>query len=239
MNKYSNIASELRKGIVEGTYGCGDKLPTIPELCAIYGVSKITVKRAMDELELQGLITRRRGSGTFVTAPPQGPQDVNNVSLSSRLVGFTAEREAQGQRVSSLVRKFEVEPPDPGVAQELGMEPDELCYHIERTLFADGIPLQEQTLYIPLRIAPTLLRRHVESSIYRYLESDLGLRIASAHRRVIATHANAEVAERLQIDTSDSILKIFQITYLDDGRPCEKSISLHTPSYEFYSISTR
>ena len=42
MNKYSNIASELRKGIVDGTYGCGDRLPTIPELCAIYGVSKIT-----------------------------------------------------------------------------------------------------------------------------------------------------------------------------------------------------
>lgn len=239
MNKYSNLASDLRQSIADGTYGPGDKLPTIPQLCEEYGVSKITVKRAMDELELQGLIARRRGAGTFVTAPLQGPQGVDHVSLSSSLTGFKAEHEAQGQRVSALVREFSLVRPDSGIAQELGLKPDEFCYYIERTLFADGLPLQEQTVYIPMRVAHSLTQRHAELSLYSHFENDLGLHIASAHRRVIAAHANEIVAKRLQIDTNDAVLKIFQTTFLDDGRPCEKSVSVHVPKYEFFSISTR
>lgn len=239
MNKYSNMAFDLRQSIIDGTYDPGDKLPTIPQLCKKYGVSKITVKRAMDELELQGLIARRRGAGTFVTAPPQGPQRVDHVNLSSRLVGFRAQHEAQGQRVSALVREFSLVRPDSGIAQELGLKSDEFCYYIERTLLTDGLPFQEQVLHIPMRVAPSLTQRHAELSIYNHLENDLGLHVASAHRRVIATHANDVVAKRLQIDTSDAVLKIFQITYLDDGRPCEKSVSIHVPGYEFFSISTR
>lgn len=239
MEKYVYIARDLRQSIVDGVYKPKDKLPTIPQLCKIYGVSKITVKHAMDELELQGLIARRRGSGTFVKGVPSGPYDTDRTRAWTRLAGFSAEHEARGERVSILVREFTAEQPDYVVAQLLGLEPDELCYHIERTLFANGIPLQDQTLYIPLSIAPAILQRHAESSIYKYLEDELGLKLASAHRRVIATHPSAEVAEHLQIDTSDAVLRIYQITYLDDGRPCERSVSTHVSGYEFFSISTR
>lgn len=239
MNKYETMACDLRQKIADGTYRPGDRLPTIPQLCVEYDVSKITVKRAMDELELQGLVARRRGSGTYVKGLPQGPQGVDNGHLATQLAGFTAEHEAHSQRVSALVRLFTIEQAEPGIAQELGMEQDEFCYHIERTLFADGIPLQDQVLHIPLRVVPHLTQQHAESSIYQYMEEELGLKVASAHRRVIATHANAEAAEHLQIDTTDSVLKIFQTTYLDDGRAFEKSVSLHVPGYEFFSISTR
>ncbi len=239
MEKYVYVARELRRSITDGVYAPGDKLPTIPQLCAVYGVSKITIKRAMDELELQGLIARRRGSGTFVKGMPSGPQNVDRTQCWTRLAGFTAEHESRGQRVSILVRSFDATEPDSGIAQELCLEPDELCYRVERTLFADGIPLQDQTLYIPMRIAPVLLQRHAESSIYRYLEEELGLNLASAHRRVVAANAGAEVAKRLQIGVGDAVLRINQVTYLDDGRPCEKSISTHAPGYEFFSIFTR
>ena len=237
MDKYENIVQSLRQQIACGTYGPGDRLPTIPQLCSAYSVSKITVKRAMDELELQGLVTRRRGSGTYVTGLPQGMGGAGD--SAGRLRGFTAEREARGERADTLVREFEVVPAEAGIARDLNLQPSELCYRIERTLYADGIPVQDQTLHIPLQVVPNLLRSHVEGSIYRYIEEELGLRIASAHRRVIAIRPSDNTAEHLQIDTSDAILKIFQTTYLDDGRPCEKSVSLHVPSYEYLSISTR
>ncbi len=237
MDKYENIVQSLRQQIAHSAYGPGDRLPTIPQLCDTYGVSKITVKRAMDELELQGLVTRRRGSGTYVTGLPQGMDGSGGVT--GKLRGFTAEREARGERADTLVREFEVAPAEAGIARDLSLQPGELCYHIERTLYADGIPVQDQTLHIPLQVVPNLLRRHAEGSIYKYVEEELGLRIASAHRRVIAIRPNEDAAERLQIDTNDAILKIFQTTYLDDGRPCEKSVSLHVPNYEYFSVSTR
>ena len=64
MHKYQAIVSDLRHKITVGEYAQGDRLPTTPELCKQYGVSKITVKRAMDDLESLGLVARRRGSGT-------------------------------------------------------------------------------------------------------------------------------------------------------------------------------
>ena len=63
MAKYEELVSILKREIAQGTYAKGDRLPTTPQLCQLYGVSNTTVKRAMDELELQGLIARRRGSG--------------------------------------------------------------------------------------------------------------------------------------------------------------------------------
>ncbi len=237
MDKYARITLDLQRKIADGTFSKGDRLPTTPQLCELYGVSKITVKRAMDELELLGLITRRRGSGTYVTGVPQGV-GFTSVMLGN-LGGFTFEHAARGERVDVIVRSFRRGYPDPGLAQELGMRTDDRCYFIVRTMLADGIPLLEQTLYIPEKVVPGFTERHAASSLFSYIEEELGLKIASAHRRVLATHANEEVAEHLQIDPSDSVLKVFQITYLEDGRPCEKSVSYHDPSYELLSVVTR
>lgn len=237
MDKYARITLTLQRMIADGSYPKGSRLPTTTQLCQQFGVSKITVKRAMDELELMGLITRRRGSGTYVTGVPQGV-GFSSVMLGN-LGGFTSEHTARGERVDVVVHSFRKEHPDPGIAQELGIETDVECFFIIRTLLADGIPLQEQALYIPASVAPMLTKQHAMGSIYSYMEEELGLKVASAHRRVLATHANEEIADHLQIDTSDSVLKIFQITYLEDGRACEKSISFHVPGYELLSVVTR
>ena len=68
MDKYQYVSLDIRSRISSGEYVQGDRLPAIPELCKLYGVSKITIKRAMDDLERMGIVSRRRGSGTFVKA---------------------------------------------------------------------------------------------------------------------------------------------------------------------------
>ena len=66
MLKYEELARTILDELAQGRYQKGDPLPTTPELCRIYGVSNTTVKRAMDELELMGIVARRRGSGVYI-----------------------------------------------------------------------------------------------------------------------------------------------------------------------------
>ena len=73
--KYEAIAADIRRSIEDGALKPGDKLPTVVEFCELYSVSKITVKRAIEQITEEGLITSRRGSGTYVkdTAGPPRP----------------------------------------------------------------------------------------------------------------------------------------------------------------------
>ena len=77
--KYEAIAADIRRSIEDGALKPGDKLPTVVEFCELYSVSKITVKRAIEQITEEGLITSRRGSGTYVcllyTSPsPRDPK---------------------------------------------------------------------------------------------------------------------------------------------------------------------
>lgn len=64
--KYEAIAADIRRSIEDGALKPGDKLPTVVEFCELYSVSKITVKRAIEQITEEGLVTSRRGSGTYV-----------------------------------------------------------------------------------------------------------------------------------------------------------------------------
>jgi len=240
VNKYAIVASDLRSKIIDGTYEPGAKLPTMPQLCDMYGISKITVKHAMDELERLGLIARRRGSGTYVKKAYKVPRGVDSAStLSSALGGFTADHESQGEHVSAVVHEFSVCHPEEDIADALGTTTEDYCYRIVRTLKADDKPLQDQLVYIPLSVVPKLLLRDAQGSLYNHIVHKLGLKIDSAHRRVAAIHPDEEAAKHLGISTDTPVLKIFRVAYLDDGRACELSISTYTPCYEFLSVDTR
>ena len=237
MLKYETVASDIRDKILSGDYAPNDQLPTTPELCEQYQVSKITIKKAMDELVQQGLIARRRGSGTYVkrvsavkAASPAG------WDMSSQMSGFVAEH--KGCEVTSIVHEFTVMRVDAEIAQLLGMEADEFAYYISRTRLVDGTPLVIEYTYMPIKLVPDLRERNVQTTIYGYLEDELGLKIGSAHRVLRAVLPTKEEAEWLGIKTTEPLLEVKQVGYLDDGVPFEYSIARHCRDYEFYSIST-
>lgn len=239
MTKFETIERDLRDKISSGAYKTGDRLPTTPELCELYGVSKITVKRAMDELTHAGLVTRRRGSGTYVTGVTQGfyPKDIG-WNAASRITGFSAECAASGKTASVHVHEFVVLNPPQDVAQALSLGTMDPCFRITRTLLADNVAQLDEISYVPYIIAPELSKHEAEHSIFSYIENDLGLSIASSHRQLMATHPGPDAAERLGIPPDAPVLKIVQTSYLDDGRPFELSISIHTPGYEYHAIRT-
>ena len=72
--KYEAIAADIRRSIEDGALKPGDKLPTVVEFCELYSVSKITVKRAIEQITDEGLVTSRRGSGTYVKDTAGSPR---------------------------------------------------------------------------------------------------------------------------------------------------------------------
>lgn len=236
MSKYSEIACDIRASIEDGALGPGDRLPTVVELCELYGVSKVTVRKAVELLAEQGLVSSRRGSGTFVkaTLESRGAQgrhagDTLYIGRSDRSIGFTNEHADQGE-VSSDVYLFSVEVPPREVSDRLDLAEDDFCYHDVRVRRLDGEPLVIEDTYMPLELIPGLKRHHVETSIYNYLRDELGLHLASFHRIIRAVAATAEEAERLEMAEGDPLLEVEQIGFLDSGVPFEYSVSKNVGS---------
>ncbi len=237
--KYEVVADDLFKKIQDGTYTPNEQLPTIEELCDLYSVSKITVKKALDRLEVGGVISRRRGSGSFVknVMPMRGVH--GNYETSSQMPGFKSEHEALGQTVTSQVIEFQVVRPREDVAQSLAMDQDQFAYHIIRVRLADGVPRAIEYTYMPIDTIPNLRLRNVEGSIYSYIEDELGLKVASAHRIIRAVLPTQDELSWLKVKANSPLLEVEQVTFLDDGTPFEYSISRHPNGYEFRSISTK
>lgn len=237
MLKYKAVAQDIVKKISQGEYLPNDRLPTTPELCEQYQVSKITIKKAMDELELGGLIARRRGSGTYVKGVTSQLENApSGWSMSSQMGGYT--KDHPGHEVTSHVYDFSVVRAPEMVADELGIEPDEFCYHVCRTRLLDGKPDVIEYTYMPIKVVPDLREHHVETSIYGYIQNDLGLKIASAHRTIEAVLVTPEEAKMLQVKPNSPALQVTQVGFLDDGTAFEHSVSRHVNGYQFFSIST-
>lgn len=240
MLRYEKLAATLREEIAQGTYKKGERLPTTPELCRIYDVSNTTVKRAMDDLELEGLVARRRGSGVYVKQTEPAPTTKAHLqSTSQQLSGLTTELGEEQVRVESQVIDFSVVRPEAAVAEQLAMEPDEFAYQICRVRIAAGRPQVVEYTLMPIKVIPDLREATLHDSIYAYIEGELGLKIGSAHRTIKAVMPTPNERTWLQIGEGEPLLEVRQVAYLADGTPFESSISRHTSDYEFFSISTR
>lgn len=236
--KYELIADDIRRNIEDGSLGPGERLPTVVELCEIYGVSKATVRKAMERLTELGLVSSRRGSGTFVKNVVDEGQDTLYLGVTDKAAGFTAEHAGDKAEVTSIVYDFSIVIPPKEVARRLDMAPDDFAYYDVRVRCLDGVPVVIERTYMPLDLVPGLKRHHLEGSIYRYLREDLGLTLKSFHRILRAVAATAEEAERLNCEKGAPLFEIEQLGFLDSGEPFEYSISRNVGQrYELHDIN--
>jgi len=236
MLKYEAIAKELRDNIVNGVYSPGQQLALEKEMCEQYGVSRITIKRAVDELVKQGLVVKRRGSGTFVKSIED--QDVKELGMANQFNGFAAT--FKGRDVSTNVLRFDIVHPVKEVAAKLQMTEDDFIYDIIRVRLLDGEPIVIEYTQMPIQLIPGLKRRVLETSIYSYIEGELKLKIQSAHRTVRAIMPTDEEKKELDIHGVLPLLEVEQVAFLDDGRPFEYSIAHHRGDRNvFRSVSIR
>ena len=219
--KYEAIAADIRRSIEDGTLKPGDKLPTVVEFCELYSVSKITVKRAIEQITEEGLITSRRGSGTYVKDTAGLPGQAFFQGKNDRAQGFSYEH--RGEKVTSVVYDFSIVNPPADIAAQLGIAEDDFAYQIVRVRQADEKPIVIEYTY---------------GSVYHFIREQCGLKISSLHRTIRAVAATEEEAERLDTKPGSPLLELTQIGFLDSGAAFEYSVSRNVGDrFELHNVT--
>ncbi len=238
MLKFEKIANDIREAIQKGEYSSGDQLPLEKELCQRYGVSRVTIKNAMDKLVQMGLVTKRRGSGTFVKTLDDSYAKKLSLSTGNQFSGFMETH--RGHKVTTKVLRFEFVHPPEDVAVKLQMSTKDFVYDIIRVRILDGIPMVIEYTMMPIQLVPGIRNEILEDSIYRHIEKTLNIKIQSAHRTVRAVRSTEMEQKELGISPEMPILEVEQVAFFSDGHPFEYSVSHHrADKNEFSAISIR
>ena len=234
MLKYEKIAFDIKEDILSEKYKPNEQLPFEKELCEKYNVSKMTVKKALDLLVNDGLIIKRRGSGTFVKDITE--KEIQRIIEKKQFSGLTTT--SIGHKVTSKVLEFKIINATKEIADILKIEEDEFIYFVHRVRYVDDKAVVIEKTYIPLNLIPGMKLADVKKSIYGYIKDKLGLNIQSAHSTVRAMKSDELDRKYLNVEKDEPILEVERVAYLDNGKVFEYSFSRHRyDKFEFKSIT--
>lgn len=234
MLKYEKIAFDIKEEILSEKYKPNEQLPFEKELCEKYNVSKMTVKKALDLLVNDGLIIKRRGSGTFVKDITE--KEIQRIIEKKQFSGLTTT--SIGHKVTSKVLEFKIINATKEIADILKIEEDEFIYFVHRVRYVDDKAVVIEKTYIPLNLIPGMKLADVKKSIYGYIKDKLGLNIQSAHSTVRAMKSDELDRKYLNLEKDEPILEVERVAYLDNGKVFEYSFSRHRyDKFEFKSIT--
>ncbi|UBV44832.1 GntR family transcriptional regulator (plasmid) [Deinococcus taeanensis] len=216
---YVQVAQGLTHRIESGQLRPGSALPAERDLAAHLGVSRVTVRQALALLAQQGLLTRRHGSGTFVTPPPR-PGDLPARSLGL-LSSFSDDVRSRGQSPGARVLNFERTHPTPQEAMGLALSPSELVYRLRRVRTADGEPLAIEDSTLPAALVGPLAAQDVQDASLYALLAARHLSPARAIRHLRAVNADLTFAPLLNVAVGAALLTTDRVSWLADGRPIE------------------
>lgn len=219
--KYLKVARLIQERIKDGTYQQQDPLPDQEALAKEFGVSRLTVKKALDGLERKGLVYKQSGLGTFVLG--KIPIHEKNDAAAN---GFHGLQEELGKdKITSEVIHFTIDFPDEDIQKNLRLKNNEPVYNILRLRRLDGEPFILEHTYMPVKLVPNLDYVILNDSIYDYLHHTLKLKFGVAYRKIKADKAQKQDIEFLQAKEIDPILELEQIIWLSNGQPIEYSTS--------------
>ncbi len=209
--------------ILQGTLQPGARLPTEPELSRLLNISRSTLRSALDRLEREGFVARRRGVGTFVA---DEPLVVNNLNVNW---GVTQVIRSIGAQPGTVELSVRAEPASHRTAQRLDLQTGDPIVLIERVRTADGrrvvlswdmFPMQSMGLG-PQPIPPEELKAFLEAnqSMYAFMRERLGLETHHAIAWLRPVTAERLVAEKLRVPIDSGLLYLEQVDYDADGRP--------------------
>jgi len=212
---YARIETVLANEISDGGLRVGDQLPTEDSLVARFGVSRITVRRAIQNLVSRGLVEIRRGKGTFVAAP-KITQELTALS------GFVEDMHALGRKPTARVIGKQIVTADAAVAGQLALTKGERVVRIRRVRLADGVPLSFDETFLPLDIGKKVITNNLRvEPIFTLLERKYGVPLIEAEYKLDAVAAEAEVAAALKIKQRSPVFRIERTSYSTRGRPVD------------------
>jgi GntR family transcriptional regulator, N-acetylglucosamine utilization regulator len=201
---YHQLEVAIRELVLAGELKPGAPLPTEIQLQEEYGVSRSTVRKAIDELERAGLIVKRHGVGTFVAEPGS--------NTFKCLSSFTAEALREGREPGTTILDFEVAPGKQPGTSRLRLGSDDEVVFVKRLRLLDGEPVYVSYAYIAGRLVPDLSPAAfngggIDQSLYHLIQSHYGVSLAEGEEVTTAVEADEEVARIFGLNPGSPVVK--------------------------------
>ncbi|WP_230420850.1 GntR family transcriptional regulator [Actinomadura soli] len=204
--KYMQLRAILLHMIEQERLPVDAPVPSERELCRRFGVSRMTVRQAVDLLVAEDRLRRIPGKGMFVARP--------KVQMPKELVSFTEDMRARGMEPASRDLETRTIAADARLAGYFGASPGIAVHVLERLRLADGEPMAVERAHIPASLAPDLFeRRAPESSLFAVLESEFGIFMDAGEQTIEAGPADARQAGLLGIRPGETVFLLRQRTF--------------------------
>ena len=200
-------------GLIEHL-GIGSAIPSERQLSSDLGVSRLTVRAALDQLVREGYLVRRRGAGTFVREP--------KIAQEVTMTSFSEDMRQRGMRPGSRTLSLETTLAGAYLGRCLHVSPSERVVVAKRLRLADDESMAIETLHVPDAIVPGLTRRDFDdASFYDLLTNRYGVEIAGGMQTIEPTVTNEEESEALDVPLHSPAFQFERTTRATDGRIVE------------------
>lgn len=224
---YEQVKIHIRQKIESGEWKVGERIPSENELCDYFNTSRITIRRALKDLETDGVLEIRHGKGTFVSKKKE-PLHILN------LKGFTEGREEQNVR-ETIVSKTVVTANEKEITLFDRTEPFEIL-RLERVIqYRDRI-FSVDFAYLPLDVYPDIQNSIMDDvSIFQLIRQKYDLRFKKAIKEIEVMHPSAEISKLMNISKMDSVIQVKKLILDDHRKPVHYSkYYLLADSVKFY-----
>ncbi|WP_194179696.1 GntR family transcriptional regulator [Enterococcus mundtii] len=233
MPKYEEIANVLRDRIRSKKYPPNSFLPNQVDLVEEFNASRMTIKKAINILAMEGLVYSQRGSGTKILSHPYLNKDT---SPANEYEGLSLQMKRRQRSLTSQIIQFDVEFPNAFIQERLMIDAEQPVYNIHRLRILDDEPYILEHTFMPVQLVPGLKKEHLLSSIYDYLHKELNVHFAGAYRAISADKSSVFDQQYLNCAETDPVLEVQQVVYLKDGQPIEYSSSRNRFDVRNYSL---
>jgi GntR family transcriptional regulator len=220
----------LRDRIMSGAVVFGARLPNENDLAHAHGVSRVTVRRALSELQREHLIERRRSAGTRVI------YRARPAPMTADISGVLANIADMGRSTEVRLLSFEYVKASGPAAEAFGSGDDELLQRSVRVRSIDGMPFSYLLVHVPERIGVTFSAKDLSNRPLLELLEQSGVKVERATQRISASLAAPDVARALGVKTGSPLIELVRTVFDRDGRGVEHLYALYRPdrySFEF------
>ena len=229
--KYVQVKETIKNQIRTGSMPANTQIPTEAELCVLFDVSRITIRKALDELEQEGYLKKLQGRGTFVS----------NERITQRLskfYSFSEELKKHGVQEFATVIKMTTINGDQQIADSLQVDLNEQLWKIQRIRRTRDLPYAIEVSYIPKFLAGGLTKELInKNGLYNSLNI-FGVNVDSAKEHLIIVNLRKDQAKMLEVRDDAAAVRLIRVAY-DRTTPVEYCTSLVRGDFFDYSIELK
>ncbi|AOR23624.1 trehalose operon repressor [Clostridium taeniosporum] len=233
-SKYFNIYSEIANRIENGIYKANDEISSESDLMKEYSVSRDTARKALKLLEENGYIQKIKGRRSFVL-------DINKFDFPvSGVVSFKEIADKLGPNSKTKVEVLECIEPNENIMKKLELKSEDKVWKIIRSRSIKNEKIILDKDYLVQEFVENITEEICEESIYKYIEDELGLKIAYAKKEITVQFATEEDKKYLNMKNFNMIVVVKSYTYLDDTSLFQYTESRHRPDkFKFVDFARR